>query len=540
MRVKRIKLTNFKRFSNLTIDSIPETTKLVVMVGPNGSGKTSIMEAMNHFYKCSGFGSAGDYQYLRKIEIGQTLDPRNWIHEAVNLVDIEFYDHSFPKQYSSGQTKGHFYFRSAYRNEPDFTVDTMNRQPDPTKELRLNTLIENDQTISKNYQALVATSVNELFKDENQKKYVEDVTNKLTGKIKASMEKVFKNLMFTSLGNPLSNGTFYFSKGASQNFQYKNLSAGEKAAFDLILDMVVQSQYFPDAIYCIDEPETHMHTQLQGKVLRELYSLVPDQSQLWISTHSIGMLQEAEEIESNNPGTVTFLDFGNRNFDQEQLIQPVKIGKKVLEKFYELAFGDFAKLMLPEVIVFCEGTHEGKKRKDFDQSIYNKIFENRCPTTLFISAGNCNDIIELQSKQGGVINTLLNNCKVIRLIDRDDCSSGEIESYNKEGIKVLQRRNLESYLLDDTVITKLCELNNQNDKIQSCLEAKQRALRSTSGASDDLKSVRGVIYNELKKILGLTQGGKNADSFIRYTLTPLITPDMQIYKELESDIFGYE
>src|SRR5699024_12490525 len=104
----------------------------------------------------------------------------------------------------------------------------------------------------------------------------------------------------------------------------------------------------PISIYCIDEPETYMHTKLQGRVLRELYLLIPGQSQLWLSTHSIGMLQEAEEIEKEHPGTVAFLDFGERDFDTDQIIRPSKIGKAVLDKFYELAFGDFAKLMLPQ------------------------------------------------------------------------------------------------------------------------------------------------------------------------------------------------
>ena len=116
------------------------------------------------------------------------------------------------------------------------------------------------------------------------------------------------------------NGGEVSGEDAKENRYLKllnNLSAGEKSAFDLILDMVVQSKYYPDAIYCIDEPETHMHTKLQGRVLRELYLLVPGQSQLWISTHSIGMLQEAEEIEKEHPGTVAFLDFGGRDFDNQ-------------------------------------------------------------------------------------------------------------------------------------------------------------------------------------------------------------------------------
>ena len=32
---------------------------------------------------------------------------------------------------------------------------------------------------------------------------------------------------------------------------YKNLSGGEKAAFDLLLDLHVKKKYFPDSLYCI-------------------------------------------------------------------------------------------------------------------------------------------------------------------------------------------------------------------------------------------------------------------------------------------------
>lgn len=41
----------------------------------------------------------------------------------------------------------------------------------------------------------------------------------------------------------------------------------------------------------------------------------------------------------------------------------------------------------------------------------------------------------------------------------------------------------------------------------------------------------------LKKRLNLTQCGNNAYTFIRDTLAPLITPDMDIYNELDDAIF---
>ena len=542
MRIKRVELNDFKRFTHLTVEDIPETAKLIVLVGPNGSGKTSFMEALNHYYKFAGYGDVGESNYLSKIDVKRKFEFGEWYSLASKTVDIDFYDAAYPKDVGTSNIKGHFYFRSAYRNEPDFVIDTMRKQDDPTKTVHLKSLIQNDQSVSSNYQRLIANSISELYKSENNQKDVATLRNELTGKISASIERVFEDLHFSSLGNPLQNGNFYFTKGTTKDFPYKNLSAGEKSAFDLILDLVVQSKYYPDAVYCIDEPETHMHTKLQGKVLRELYGLIPGNSQLWLSTHSIGMLQEAQDIEKEAPGTVVFLDFDGRDFDDDQIIRPSKIGRAVMDKFYELAFGDFSKLLLPQKIVFCEGDSCGTTRKSFDSSIYSTIFENTHPEAYFLSGGSCEEIInKLDANLGEVLKVLLKETKIIKVIDRDDRSNQEVDELKSNRISVLSKRNLESYLLDDSVIEKLCISVGKSDKVDECLQKKQEALSSSikrENAPDDLKSARGDIYTSLKKILGLTQCGNRPDPFLRDTMAPLITPDMEIYKQLERDIFG--
>lgn len=542
MRIKRVELNDFKRFTHLTVEDIPETAKLIVLVGPNGSGKTSFMEALNHYYKFAGYGDVGESNYLSKIDVKRKFEFGEWYSLASKTVDIDFYDAAYPKDVGRSNIKGHFYFRSAYRNEPDFVIDTMRKQDDPTKTVHLKSLIQNDQSVSSNYQRLIANSISELYKSENNQKDVATLRSELTGKISASIERVFEDLHFSSLGDPLQNGNFYFTKGTTKDFPYKNLSAGEKSAFDLILDLVVQSKYYPDAVYCIDEPETHMHTKLQGKVLRELYGLIPGNSQLWLSTHSIGMLQEAQDIEKEAPGTVVFLDFDGRDFDDDQIIRPSKIGRAVMDKFYELAFGDFSKLLLPQKIVFCEGDSCGTTRKSFDSSIYSTIFENTHPEAYFLSGGSCEEIInKLDANLGEVLKVLLKETKIIKVIDRDDRSNQEVDELKSNRISVLSKRNLESYLLDDSVIEKLCISVGKSDKVDECLKKKQEALSSSikrENAPDDLKSARGDIYTSLKKILGLTQCGNRPDPFLRDTMAPLITPDMEIYKQLERDIFG--
>lgn len=541
MRIKSIELKNFKRFTHLTVDSIPETAKLVVLVGPNGSGKTSFMEAMNHFYKYSGYQDIGDFRYLSKIGNSIINEHGEWYNLASKMVSIHFHDLEFANKIGRGDVKGHFYFRSAYRNEPDFQIQAMQKQNDPTQSVRLSTLIQNDQTVSSNYQRLIANTISGVYDTSNDTKSVATLRDELIGKIRVSISRVFEDLEFSSVGEPLTNGNFYFTKGTTKDFSYQNLSAGEKSAFDLILDMAVQSKYYPDAVYCIDEPELHMHTRLQGKVLRELYLLIPGKSQLWVSTHSIGMLQEAEDIEKEKPGTVVFLDFGNRDFDTDQIIQPSRIGKAVMDKFYELAFGGFAKLLLPKTIVFCEGDPNGEKRKDFDKTIYSTIFADTHPEAFFISGGSCTDIENIEKNSGEIIRTLLAGTQIIKIVDRDNRSDKEVSELMSKEIKVLKERNLESYLLDDSVLKKLCESVEKPEEYDECIKEKEAAMKASKdrgNAPDDYKSARGDIYNSLKQRLQLTRCGNNADTFIRDTLAPLISPDMDVYKKLDAEIFG--
>ena len=136
---------------------------------------------------------------------------------------------------------------------------------------------------------------------------------------------------------------------------------------------------------------------------------------------------------------------------------------------------------------------------------------------------------------------LLKNTRIIKIVDRDDRSQREIYDLAKKDIKVLRERNLESYLLDDEVIRKLCNSVGKPEEYEECIREKCEALAASTSrgnAADDYKSACGEIYNALKKRLTLTKCGNNADTFIRDTIAPLITQDMDVYRRLETEIFG--
>ena len=104
MKIKNIKLQNFKKFSNLTIDNLPDTVKLVVLLGPNGCGKSSLIESMEVARKIYGLhqipwsNSNFDYYIKQDItinkvyhQIAENLQTREDILVQTQLSNLSFH-----------------------------------------------------------------------------------------------------------------------------------------------------------------------------------------------------------------------------------------------------------------------------------------------------------------------------------------------------------------------------------------------------------------------------------------------------------------
>ena len=149
MKIREVKLNKFKRFTDLTITGIPQTAKLVILVGPNGSGKTSVFEALNHWYKWHGFNTVGNKDYYFKKSDIETEENGDWFSHQVQLstYDTDLND--------CNRIHGRFYFRTAHRNEPDFTTSSLSRLGNPKDQMKFDTLMNTDMSVSENYQRLV-------------------------------------------------------------------------------------------------------------------------------------------------------------------------------------------------------------------------------------------------------------------------------------------------------------------------------------------------------------------------------------------------
>jgi ABC-type transport system involved in cytochrome c biogenesis ATPase subunit len=537
MKIKSIKIEGFRRFSSLSIEGLPMTAKLVVIVGPNGCGKSSLFDALLLWTKMKGaVGVSWDRVYYLKKGV-EEISPESVHGIPGGLVDLDFWR---PTPIDQLIIRSLINIRTAYRNEPDFQMQTITKQHEIKSLERRNRLCDNDLSVSENYQKLALMGLEGVWSTALPNTTVGELREQYFGTLRESITRIFPSLHLDDLGNPITVGAFRFSKGTSSGFHYKNLSSGEKACFDLLLDLAINSLEKPYKIFCIDEPEAHVGVHAQAKLLQEMCRLVSDDGQLWIATHSVEMLRQAKQMEQDNPGSVAFLDF-DRDFDVPQVISPSLVDKKFWAKAVKHALDDFASFMSSEQIVFCEGGNGGATDSESDAKCYNTIFSSGLPTTTFFSVGSYSEVTKANASHEKIVKAISPNTKILRLIDRDDRNNSEVEELIKRGVRVLSRRNLEAYLFAEDVLSKLCESIGSPDKLQEILAARKALINDLSAREksvDDIKAISGELYLKCKGILGLKQCGNNARAFMEGTLAGLLAPGSPSYEQLLLDLCG--
>jgi len=237
-----------------------------------------------------------------------------------------------------------------------------------------------------------------------------------------------------------------------------DLSSGEKSIVQMFypliereikalikdIELVAAPTARPESCVLIDEPELHLHPNLQLKVLDYLRVITSKQPvQVIVATHSPTVAEAAsfEELFLLRPTELV-------GSDENQLVR-VASDEDRLATLRSL-FGSVHNLtsMLPVIVVESVGTEQGRAVPD--RQLYRALHPAFDRATL-IAGGGKRECIALRRALKPALAEFAPALRVIALLDKDCASLVE------EGVELLSVSMIENFLLDPDVIYEAIE-----------------------------------------------------------------------------------
>lgn len=312
-----IEIKKVRHLENISIPLDKNKRKHLILTGKNGSGKTSVLEAAVKYIQ-SFFGEQGtplDHVKMMYERCLNELNQCNLLEDSG--VTLNTTSNAMLKE---KYQNGNFIF-AYYKAEREFQVEEY-KNIEKIEFQDKYSIAENPGIKFTKY--LVDLKATQAFTKDKEKS---EKINKWFHAFEDILKKVFED---KNLQLHFNDETFQFSIYATDRepFDFNTMSSGYAAIFEIINDLIIRmeaksglrAEFDMEGVVLVDEIETHLHLELQKKILPILTTLFPN-IQFIITTHSPFILSSLDNTVIYDLQSRTLVENGLENLPYEGIVE---------------------------------------------------------------------------------------------------------------------------------------------------------------------------------------------------------------------------
>ena len=324
--IKKIHIGQVRHLKDVDIPICEDKCRHLILTGRNGSGKTSLLEAMREYFELlyKIFDKSNKLNSVYKIPQNLLLLSdaslaqqdnilRNTIHLNFNVKDEEQLE----------VFNQHDIVIAFFQDARDFSSP----QPKKIEKVKLkDRYLISDRPRELFVKYLLDMKMTEALSKNNSHPDKALLIGEWFDKLEKLLQRLFSD---NELKLIFDEDTFEFKikEPGGKLFDFNTMSAGYAAAFDIIVDLMMRMEknsnrsfrYDMPGIVLIDEIETHLHLELQKLILPMLTELFPN-IQFIVSTHSPFVINSIENATIFDLEKKTLISNGLGNIPYEGVI----------------------------------------------------------------------------------------------------------------------------------------------------------------------------------------------------------------------------
>lgn len=312
--LKKITIDKVRHLNNIVLNISDSEMKHIIFTGKNGSGKTSLLEAIAGFVYSMTIGVYIESCRNSIDRVKKRLEnKKNTSAETLRLQrELEGYENGL-KEYTRGVdlvfNHSHLEILNSFSNGNFITAyykaERIFKAPEPkhVEKVSLGVTHTIDTTPKSNFiKYIVDLKVTEaLAKTANKDEQAKTIAfwfEKLEGLLQDIYADKSLKLIFD-----MDTFNFTIHQNGREPYGFNTMSSGYAAVFDVVLDLIMRMEsqtkktfnFNLPGIVLIDEIETHLHLELQKRILPILTTIFPN-VQFIISTHSPFVLNALDNV----------------------------------------------------------------------------------------------------------------------------------------------------------------------------------------------------------------------------------------------------